>query len=185
MVVGHVLGQEQRHQVGVPLELDAEHLRRLPLVPVGPPPDGGHGGDAGLLLGDAGFDGDAVLVGVGVELVDDLQPLLSVIDAGEAAQVLEVEAGVFLGRPQDAGDILPRYHEDNVQGTLGGVEGDVGQRLFERIGYGARGKGLRRHVRRLIMGIAHPIAFRSAMTLFWRAMRPSMRASGRGGQPGT
>ncbi len=97
-------------------------------------------------------------------MVDDLQPGLHVVDAGEAAQVLEVEPRVVLGGAQDSRDIPAVDGQDDVQRALGGLKRHVGENRDEEVGDAA---GRRRDDGRFLQLLwAHPILLRSSMILF-------------------
>ena len=90
-VVAEALLRQQRAQVRVAVEDDAEHLVRLALVPVGGGPEVADRRDVRVVVRAAHLHRQRVPVREGVQVVDGLQ-LRQVVDAGLAAQVVELQA---------------------------------------------------------------------------------------------
>ncbi len=195
--------QQQRDQMGVVLEADAEHLVRLALVPGGARVDA-HGGrqDGGIVrdgrteqqashrsvaeCGDVGADAEA-----GARFVDGAQP----VEVGAAQHV----AGRFQGLgPGGGGDV---HGEQVVRVRRGGVRAEdvgdgVGQPVVGLRGghfrsspgvFGAATSPLRRAAAegRGVSSEAYRSASDSRAIFSWSLRIPWRSASGRGGQPGT
>src|SRR4029079_8559478 len=73
-VVGHVVRQQQGHEVPVPFEVDPEHVARLPLVPVGGRIDRRDARQVRIVVGDARLHCQLVRLRERRQVIDDLDP---------------------------------------------------------------------------------------------------------------
>src|SRR3990170_2235257 len=99
-VVAEPLLGEQGAQVRMAVEDEAEHLGRLPLVPVSGLPEVANGRHVRVVRRAARLNRRGVVVPVGVEMVDNLQ-LVQVVHAGQAAEEIEGQALVVPRRLHD------------------------------------------------------------------------------------
>ena len=118
------------------LEDHTEKVVGLALEPVGAAPDGHDGRNAGFVGRDVRLDDHLVASLEGEEVVVDLYAL-DVVDGGDAAEVVEVEGGMFPGDAADFGHLLGFDGDgDLVDGRSdlhGNVSVDGGQRSGERL----------------------------------------------------
>src|SRR3954469_9126012 len=111
-----VVGHEDPGERGVAVEDDAEHVERLPLLPVRGRVDPGDGGDVRVLGGDGDLQPDPAPVGHRREVVDDVQPrtlrrgdraaAVEVVDAGDAGEQLEAQRLVVPQRLYQLGHVV-------------------------------------------------------------------------------
>src|SRR3990172_1803359 len=152
-VVAEPLLGEQGAQVGMAVEDEAEHLGRLPLVPVSGLPEVADGRHVRVVRRAARLNRRGVVVPVGVEMVDHLQ-LVQVVHAGQAAEEIESQALLLPRRLHDLEQVLAADGDGDVEaGLLGGhldAEQDLPEQVVDRArrqlrdrGFAAYGRGLR------------------------------------------
>src|SRR3989442_15810361 len=178
-----VLRHEDAAEVGVALEDDAEEVEALALLPVGVAPQPGNRGDDRIVTRRVDLEREEVAVRVGVEVVDDLDHVpLRVVDAGEVGEAVELEPRLRLQEAAHLDDLRGRDRRAQVVATRAREAAD---RAAEA-GPQARvdGRGLERgHQAFAADGVR--TSQRSCWIFSCSLTRPSVRASGRGGQPGT
>src|SRR2546428_5032031 len=178
-----VLRHEDAAEVGVALEDDAEEVEDLALLPVGVAPQAGERGDDRIVARRVDLEREEVAVRVRVEVVDDLDHAsLRVVDAGEVGEAVELEPRLGLQEAAHLDDLRGRDRRAQVVATRAG---EVADRVAEaRLQAGMDGCGLERgHQTFAADGVR--TSHRSCWIFSCSLTRPSVRASGRGGQPGT
>ena len=111
-----LLGKDQLHQVGMPVEDDAVQLSGLPLGPVRPGPDGGDGGAMGLRGVALDLEPGVMVAPRRVHVGDHLEsPFLGrVVHRGQEVEEVEVEVRFI---PEERGDLLIPRRGDGDHGV--------------------------------------------------------------------
>jgi len=130
--------QQDASQVGVPHELDAEHVVRLALGPVGRAPQLGERLDFGVValgITDRRLQAEPVSLAEGVQVRDDVEARLAVepVDAGQIDEHFHAGLG---GVAQEARHFLPMrgIDDDRVVSVLRvGLEDDPRKLLSNEI----------------------------------------------------
>ena len=137
------------------IERDAEHVAGLALVPVGPFPYGGYGGNTGVVLGHACLDSDLVPFLQREELVHDVQPLILEVDTEDGAQELEVKARSILRDRHHLWDVVAPYLDDDA--TYNSSEYDSDDFLDDDEEYDRSLERKGEQARRALFGALRPV----------------------------
>src|SRR6185369_7484020 len=178
-----VLRHEDAAKVRVAREVHAEEVEHLALLPVGRAPDARHRHDDGIVARRVHLQNEGVSQRIREQVVDDLDvPLLRVVDAGEVREAVESERLVVATERAHLGDA--RRIDDREGVRAGAFEHtDRVPELLAQPRVDCR--GVERHQARTPTGSAFRTSQRSFWIFSWSFTRPSVSASGRGGQPGT
>src|SRR5712692_4075977 len=180
------------------LEGHAEQVEHFPLQPVGRFPDPLQSVDLGIVSIELDLGDEAVPVAVAVEVTDDPdQVLFRVVGGSQILKEIEVQGGIALEKAADLDDPGAR---ENAKGILlgrrqrsNGAPELLRQPLVNLL-EGQRGHRL--GLRQATSGTSYPdpvpgrlgrifVFSFSREISSWTRKKPSVNASGRGGQPGT
>ena len=169
-----IFWQQNPPQIRMARKADAHHVVDFPLEELCALPDGGHGGNRRIVLGQAGLHAEPAMVRERVQMIHDLKPLpvLRVVYRADIRQMVKRGVGRIVKKPCQIENALSRHLDGHLRACRIRLDGQHRLRKPRHQRFNQR---FHDYFTNTFSRWIFSCSFKS----------PSIKASGRGGQPGT
>jgi predicted Zn-dependent protease with MMP-like domain len=131
-----VFREQNSSEIAMPLENNPEKIENLALEPVRGLPDIFDGRHVGIVAGKIHFQDDRVLMGVGIQVVDDLDNFLfGQVNGGQVGEDLTFQLGIVPQIATNFDDRVRVSHEIGIENAPGKFRHSTGEFGFEPVVY--------------------------------------------------